>query len=90
MNTAFTPGPWVADADLGVVGYEESNGDIFVIADIYARPGFSNEKAANANLIATAPLLLAELLKLTEYAERLGARCGASRAVIAQATGIDV
>lgn len=87
MNTFYTPGPWVADTDVGVVGYEESNGDIFVIADIYARPGFSNEKAANANLIAAAPLLLAELLKLTEYAERNGALCISARSIISLATG---
>jgi len=87
-----TPGPWRYDDKSG------DSGGLVVWAeggDRVARVCWDScdeqsealsETEPNARLIAAAPELLAELIKMTEYAERLGARPWSAWAVIAKAT----
>lgn len=66
MRTKHTPEKWIANTDVSVVGYEEHDGKVFVIADVYGRPGFADERSANATLIAAAPDLLAAATAVIE------------------------
>jgi hypothetical protein len=62
---SFTPGPWFlhADSDLsGEVYFKHSNGKEYEIAR--AATGYSDDKLANARLIAAAPDLLEALKDL--------------------------
>lgn len=86
---SHTPGPWLEEEVTSTerhvfdsLGEDGLLGPIAVIAH-----GDPDELKANARLIAAAPELLAELIKMTEYAERLGARPCSAWAVIAKATG---
>lgn len=89
MNTRHhTPETWVADTDVGLVGYEEYDGKLFVIADVYGRPGFVSERAANARLIAAAPDLLAALQKVVAISDRKHDAWDEAKAAIAKALGL--
>lgn len=64
MSTLHTPGPWTLDSNFGSIktGWTAKGPDgksICACASSVGRPG--EEKAANANLIAAAPDLLAAL-----------------------------
>lgn len=86
-----TPGPWSYDnrsGDAGGLVVWSASGDrvarVCWFGEQSKTPWATEE---NARLIAAAPELLAELIKMTEYAERLGARPCSAWAVIAKATG---
>ena len=67
MLDAATPGPWVVEAEWNVCGpnYAVVNGSTGVIDD--------DESAANARLIAAAPDLAAEVLRLRDQVAELKA-----------------
>ena len=67
MITNHTPGPWViGKQDHDVVMVDTTSGT--AICDVY---GDSDDRPANANLIAAAPDLLAELVRLERMVSKM-------------------
>lgn len=92
-----TPGPWSADEYMsGHDGiYIRSESRHWSIAAVHATDGCSDpsrdvselETAANANLIATAPDLLAALIDVQDFLKRSGYDTKMVKTVIAKALG---
>ena len=81
MTTKHTPGPWViGKRDHDVVMVDTASGT--AICDVY---GESDDRPANARLIAAAPDLLAALKGVIAVADRNTVEFDAARAALAKA-----
>jgi hypothetical protein len=90
VSGQHTPGPWHVEADDGTF-YVCHPGTVCVVTTICElNPDGSSNTEANANLIATAPDLLAELERVSATLAALGefpAMQATVNAAIAKATG---
>ena len=69
--SAHTPGPWRVKSDKWVIASRGEHEGEILIAPTYWMENVPEEAAANARLIAAAPMLLEELQRLVRVAQRV-------------------